>query len=58
MVVKQPNSGESGNRLTSLRKEIDQGLDRLLQTQGAERSALTIRLLRLRWEVEELEAST
>ena len=56
--MKRSNNGESGNRLTSLRKEIDEGLDRLLLTKGAERTELTLRLLRLLWEAEELEAST
>lgn len=55
---KQLISGDNSDRLADLRKEIDQGLERLLHTRGTERSELTIRLLRLRWEAEKLEAST
>lgn len=52
----QSNREESRSRLNSLRNEIDRGLERYLQVKGPERLQLTIHLLRLRWEVEELEA--
>lgn len=45
------------SRLELLRQEIEAGLDRYLTATGSERSQLTVRLLRLRWEAEELEAA-
>jgi hypothetical protein len=57
-VSTQSNSEESRSRLNSLRSEIERGLERYLQVKGPERSQLTIQLLRLRWEAEELEAAT
>ena len=49
---------ESRSRLSHLRDQIDRGLERYLQVKGPERSQLTIQLLRLRWEAEELETAT
>lgn len=49
---------ESRSRLSHLRDQIDQGLERYLHVKGPERSQLTVQLLRLRWEAEELEAAT
>lgn len=45
------------SRLALLREEIEAGLERYLTVSGVERSQLTIKLLRLRWEAEELEVA-
>lgn len=44
----------AGSRLDQVQREIDAGLDRYLSAQGSERQALTLQLMRLRWEQEEL----
>lgn len=56
-MVKQDQVQDHRSRLALLRQEIDEGLDRYLTVTGIERSQLTIRLLQLRWEVEELQAA-
>lgn len=56
-MVKQDKPHSDRSRLEVLQQEIDAGLERYLTVTGAERSQLTIQLLRLRWEAEALEAA-
>lgn len=56
-MANQNQAERDRSRLELLRQEIEAGLDRYLTVTGQERSQLTIQLLRLRWEAEELEAA-
>lgn len=56
-MIEQVKEQERRGRLALLQEEIDAALGRYLTVAGPERSQLTIQLLRLRWEVEELEAA-
>lgn len=47
-----------GSRLERVQREIDAGLERYLSVKGPERQALTVQLMRLRWEQEELMGTT
>ncbi|HWI53902.1 MAG TPA: hypothetical protein VNT01_17320 [Symbiobacteriaceae bacterium] len=57
MAVQIGRVEQEPGRLAEVRQEIEAGLARYLYTKGSERSALTIRLMRLQWEAEELEAA-
>lgn len=60
MLRQEPRDSEIAvrNRLEDLQLRIDERLERYLHTTGSDRQQLTVELLRLKWELEDLIPGT